>query len=396
MEECIILLKIIALALTAFYLALLFVYLVSWEKIKEFNASAAENKTFLSVIVAARNEEKNIRQCLDHLSQQTYPLRLFEIIVVNDFSDDGTQQVVESFFKSNKEIQMRVINLHEIILGRQGSKKEAITKAVKVAKGELVITTDADCTMNKNWMKTIADYYEKHSPYLISAPVVFSDRIISFPFPRSWRGSLFNKIQSLEFISLIGSGAAAIQSGFPLMCNASNLAFKKNIYFEAGRDDVNNEPQSGDDTFLMFAIHKKFPGKISFLKSKDAIITTHSQPSLNEFFNQRKRWISKVKNYSGYYVKGIGLLVFLFNLTILFTGIASLFYKTFFTVFLIQVCTKLIIDFGFLFQITGFFKKRKLLLLFFPVQVLHIFYIVIISLVTFSGTYEWKKRRIKM
>ncbi|MEO5570746.1 MAG: glycosyltransferase family 2 protein [Bacteroidia bacterium] len=247
-----------------------------------------------------------------------------------------------------------------------------------------MVTTDADCTMNANWLKTMADYYEEYRPYMISAPVCFSEN------------NLFDKIQSLEFISLIGSGAAAIKAGYPLMCNAANLAFKKEIFFETGRDDIKNEPFSGDDTFLMFAISNKYKGKISFLKSKDAIVTTQPQQSIKDFFNQRIRWTSKVKSYSNYYVQCIGILLFLFNAMILFTGLASLFTKAFFYLFLMQVSAKMIIDFIFLLRLTRFFRKRKILLLFIPVEFLHVFYILIVSLLSFSKKYQWKERNIKV
>jgi cellulose synthase/poly-beta-1,6-N-acetylglucosamine synthase-like glycosyltransferase len=383
METLIILLKIAALALTGIYFLLILMYSVSWERIKIFSPSATESKTFISVVVAARNEEKNILQCLHHLSRQNYPFRLFEIIIANDFSEDSTQQLVESFIQSNKTVTIKLIHLSEIFKEKIGSKKAAIAEGVKQSNGELIVTTDADCTMGANWLKTIADYYETHQAYMICGPVVFSEK------------NLFDKIQSLEFMSLIGIGAAAIQSRHPLMCNAANLAFKREIFFETGRADVKNEPSSGDDTFLMFAIRNKYNDKIAFLKSPDAIVETKPQFFIKEFFNQRIRWISKVKNYSDYYVQLIGIVFFLFNMMILFSGIASLFAKTFLAVFLFGFALKLIIDFIFMAQISTFFKKRNLLLLFFPSEVLHVFYLVIISVLIFSKNYEWKKRNIK-
>ena len=366
------------------YFLLILIYSLSWEKIKIFSTSAAESKTFVTVIVAARNEEKNIVQCLHHLTAQNYPRHLFEIIIANDFSEDKTQQVVESFIQSDKNATVKLINLSEIFKEKKGSKKSAIAEAVKQSKGELIITTDADCTMNIHWMKTIADYYETHHPYMICGPVVFSE------------SNLFDKIQSLEFMSLIGIGAAAIQSRYPLMCNAANLAFKKEIFFETGRADVKNEPSSGDDTFLMFAIRSKYNDKIAFLKSKDAVVTTQPQFFIKEFFNQRIRWISKVKNYSDHYVQLIGILFFLFNMTILFSGIALLFTNAFLYIFLAGFVIKLLVDFIFMNQVAGFFQKRKLLWLFIPAEVLHVFYLVIISVLIFSKKYEWKKRSVKV
>jgi len=363
---------------------LIVMYSISWEGIKLVVPSATENKTVVTVVVAARNEEQNILTCLQHLSRQNYPSHLFEIIIANDFSEDNTQQVVESFIQSNKNSSIKLINLSDVFKEKTGSKKSAIAEAVKQAKGELIITTDADCTMNTKWVKTIADYYETHHPFMICGPVVFTEN------------SLFDKMQSLEFMSLIGIGASAIQSRYPLMCNAANLAFKREIFFETGRADVTNETSSGDDTFLMFAIRSKYNDKIAFIKSTDAIVETQPQFFVKEFFNQRIRWISKVKNYSNHYVQLIGTMFFLFNMMVLFSGIAMLFTKTFMDIFIVGVAVKLFIDFIFMNKIATFFQKRNLLWLFIPAEVLHVFYLVIISVLVFSKKYEWKKRSVKV
>jgi cellulose synthase/poly-beta-1,6-N-acetylglucosamine synthase-like glycosyltransferase len=384
METFIILLKIAAYVLTGMYFILIVMYCISWERIKVFSASATENKTSVSIVVAARNEEQNIVTSLRHLSVQHYPAHLFEIIIANDFSEDNTQQFVESFIQSNKNSPIKLINLSDTFKEKTGSKKSAIAEAVKQSKGELIITTDADCTMNVKWIKTIADYYEAHHPYMICGPVAFSEN------------SLFDKMQSLEFMSLIGIGAAAIQSRYPLMCNAANLAFKREIFFETGRADVTNETSSGDDTFLMFAIRSKYNDKIAFIKSVDAIVTTQPQFFVKQFFNQRIRWISKVKNYSNHYVQLIGTMFFLFNMMVLFSGIALFFTKIFMDVFIIGVAVKLFIDFIFMNKIAMFFKKGSLLWLFIPAEVLHVFYLVIISVLIFSKNYEWKKRSVKV
>lgn len=378
MNELFIVIAIFIYVLTVAYFILIFNYWISWERIKTFFISQKENKTFISVIIAARNEEKNIEQCLHHVCKQNYPSSIFEIIVVNDFSEDTTQQVVESFIQSNKQCAIKLINLTG-----NGGKKAAIAAAVKEAKGELIITTDADCIMDNNWVKTIAGYYESHGSYLISAPVIISGV------------NLFGKIQSLEFMSLIGTGAAAIQTGYPLMCNAANLAFKRDVYFEMGREVIKNEPLSGDDTFLMFAIHKKYPRKIAFLKSHDAIVTTLAHTTLKDFLNQRIRWTSKVKRYSNYYVQYIGIFLFVFNMMILFSGVAAMFYKPFLNIFLIQLIAKLLIDVVFLFRLSYFFHNKKLLLFFFLVEIIHVFYLIFIPLTALSGSYEWKKRKVK-
>src|SRR6185436_5933223 len=144
METFISLLKISAFILAGLYFFMILIYSASWKRIKIFSPASKENKTFNSIVVAVRNEEKNILQCLDHLAKQNYPSHLFEIIIANDFSQDNTQKMVESFIQSNKHITIKLVNLSEILKGNTGSKKRAIAEAVKQSKGELIVTTDAD------------------------------------------------------------------------------------------------------------------------------------------------------------------------------------------------------------------------------------------------------------
>ncbi|MFI5219850.1 MAG: glycosyltransferase, partial [Bacteroidia bacterium] len=350
------------------YFILVLVYWIAWERIPEFLPATGENKTFVSVIIAARNEEKNIGQCLEKLVNQNYLSHLFEIIIVNDFSKDNTSLVVSDFIAQQKNVKISLLNLAGMP-DATGGKKEAVALAVNQAKGDLILTTDADCTMKQNWLKTFADWYEQNGSYLISGPVKFehTGNILK----------IWSAIQALEFMSLIGTGAAAVRAGYPLMCNAANLAFKKEIFLEVATN-TKNETASGDDTFLMFAIHQKYPDKISFLKSKEAIVTTQSQPSLKEFLNQRKRWASKVKQYTRNYVKWIGVFLFVFNICI--AGLVIMFFikGVYADILLPVILSKTLVDFVFLSRLSQFFGQRKLLLFFPLAEVLHVLYIVII------------------
>lgn len=384
MDFLLLFIKLIIEACALFYFILILGYWIAWEKIPELSKSAGENKTLVSIVVAARNEEKNIEQCLLHLVKQNYPAHLFEIIIVNDFSEDNTGQVVNSFIAKQENINLRLLNLAEAET-MAGGKKQAVDFAVKNAKGELIIMTDADCKMNVGWLKSFADSYEQHNSFFISGPVKFEH---SGNILKTWTG-----IQALEFMSLIGTGAASIRMGYPLMCNAANLAVRKDKFLEASRN-IGNEPFSGDDIYLMFAMDKKYPDKISFLKSKDAVVTTRPQSSLTDFFSQRKRWASKVKMYSRGYVKLIGVFLFVFNMLII--GMVFIFLITgmFSDVLIAMILPKVLIDFIFLLRLSRFFEQKKLLFLFPLAEIFHILYIVFITLFSLTGKYEWKRRKI--
>lgn len=357
-------------------------YLVHWNKIKFAAPPGQKNKTYVSIVIAVRNEEKNIVTCLSHVIGQNYPADLFEIIIINDFSEDRTSQVVSGFISVNSSFKIRLVNLSDFVEEEMGAKKIALHHGIQIAQGKLIVTTDADCTMNERWLSSVVSYYENTKAEFISAPVVLRTK------------TLFHKLQSLEFMSLIGSGAASIQSGFPLMCNAANLAFEKSMYM-AARDEskISSEPSTGDDTFLMFAAWKKNPHSITFIKSHDAIVETNPVNTFSEFISQRKRWASKVKHYSVNHVKSIGVLIFIFHLLLFLSGLLAIVNSVFFPAFITMLVIKAIPDFLFLFSVSTFFNNRRLLWLFIPCVILHVIYMVCISILSFGVSYEWKGRK---
>ena len=121
--------------------------------------------------------------CLNDIIHQKYPKELFEIIVVDDFSEDNTIEVVENFIKTNNVQNIRLLNQHYSLLltpnSRLMGKKAALNWAINEATGELIITTDADCRMGNNWLRTIADYYTTKQPKMIIGPVCFSNTPLS-------------------------------------------------------------------------------------------------------------------------------------------------------------------------------------------------------------------------
>ena len=97
------------------------------------------NPPFVSIIVPARNEEGNIRQCLESLLQLDYPA--FEIIVVNDRSRDGTGSVVKEFVR--RDPRVRQVNGERLKQGWLG-KSHAVHQGVQAARGEWLLFVDAD------------------------------------------------------------------------------------------------------------------------------------------------------------------------------------------------------------------------------------------------------------
>lgn len=245
----------------------------TWLKTKNEAHCNPSGKTSISVLVAARNEEKNISNLLQSLLNQTYRGQ-YEIIVVNDNSTDETAEIIR-----------QTAILHDIIKPASSTgigKKRAIEDAVALSSYNLLVTTDADCTHNPNWLATIAYAYETQKPQMLIAPVKMKAQ-----------DTLWSKIFELEFMALQLSTAATALMQNPIMCNGANLAFEKDTYRQA---DTQLEYASGDDMFLMIETIKK-GGKIIYLKNQNATVVTTAPSRLLTYLRQRSRWLRKSQGY---------------------------------------------------------------------------------------------------
>ncbi len=375
----------ITIVLFILYAWLIIYYRQGWLQIPISNEQVGSGNTFstsISVIIPARNEEGNIHICLESVTSQTYPKNLFEVIVVDDFSTDRTAEIINSFAGKN------VILLSLKDFTKEGElnsyKKKAIEIAITKAKGELIVTTDADCIVPDTWLQNIASFYEKYHPAFIAAPVNYYGE-----------NGFLKILQSLDFMTLQGITGASVYKKFHSMCNGANLAYEKKAFLEvdgfAGIDNI----ASGDDMLLMHKISKRHPERVLFLKGPDAIVQTKPAETFKEFFNQRIRWASKADKYTDKKITAVLLLVYLFNTWILFLGILSIFYPLMLLWFMSVLIAKTIVELFFIYPVALFFKKEKLLWWFPLAQPFHILYTIVAGWLGKFGSYKWKERKVK-
>jgi poly-beta-1,6-N-acetyl-D-glucosamine synthase len=312
-------------------------------------------RTFVSVIVACKNEEKSLPSLLNSIALQDYPHDLFEVLIVNDNSADKTSDIASGF---NWSGNIRTID------NKAEGKKQALRTGIVVARGNLIITTDADCTAGKSWIRTIAGYYEMNNPDLIICPVqIKADR------------GFFGKFIELEFMGLQGITTGTALSDKGTMCNGANLAFTREAYNNHS-DNLHDEINSGDDIFLLHSLKREPDSKISWLESPDALITTDSPLTLGSFLKQRSRWLSKGKVYKDRYTIILGISIFLAILLQIGFIFAWLIIPDFIWVLLSLIVMKSIPDLLILMNTTRRYGKRKLMWWFLPSQLIYPFYIL--------------------
>ncbi len=373
------------------YTVIIIYYRQSWCGIKNYTAGevAQGEKIFISIIIAARNEEKAIGSCLSSIKSQTYPTGAFEIILVDDHSADATVAIAQSLKIEN----LKIIQLKDLTGESKlnSYKKKAIESAIDIAKGDLIITTDADCIVPQAWLETYASFYMQKKPVFIAAPVVYADYFSA----DSFFTKLLKIFQSLDFMTLQGITGASVSKGFHNMCNGANLAYTKEVFLAVNGFEGIDTIASGDDMLLMDKIQKIHPDKIQFLKSANAIVETQPATSLKEFMNQRIRWASKADKYTDRKITFVLLLVYIFNAWMFITAIASFFSHSSFYVSLVMLIVKTSVELFFLYPVAKFFNKQKLLWWFIPAQPFHIIYTIVAGWLGKFGSYTWKGRVVK-
>lgn len=324
----------------------------------------------VTVIVAARNEEKNIQSCLESLSNLIYSDDKLEIIIVDDESNDSTVSTVEEFIGNKAKFKLvQLENSKESILK---GKVRAVAEGIKEANGEIILTTDADCEVSSSWVKTIASYYK-------------DDVAVVNGFTTVSATNIFSGLQALDFLYLLFISAGTINIGSPVSCIGNNMSFRKKAYKETG--GFENLPFSVTEDFLILnSIQKLNKYKVIYPIDNNALVISKPSSSINNLFNQKKRWA-----VGGIDAPLIGKLLMLWAfLTNVFVLLTPFFYSA---AWLYIVFFKIATDFFALVPVhqkLGLQKNLK----YFPVfQIYFIIYTITLPfIIIFSKKVKWKDR----
>jgi len=345
---------------------------VSWGFHKQLKyTKLIGNGTKISVVIAVRNEEANIENCINSLLQQKIAVNDFEIIVVDDHSSDSTIEIVEEYCKRNHHIRLlKLVDKH--------AKKEAIKLGVENAKYSIIATTDADCVLPENWLKIISSQFESDASMLIG-PIEFKEQ-----------NGFLNVFQQLDMFAMQGLTFGLLNYKKPVLNNGANLSFLKQNFLNSF-SKINQKNPSGDDVFLLEQLKLKGENVVGFLRH-DFIVKTKSENTFREFFNQRIRWASKSKYYKDKWLVFFSFLVLTVNLISIFIYFHLVLIDENRGVYIILLITKWLIDFILLFLVSSFFDKRRKMTYFVLVQFVYPFYILAVVFLSFFIKFNWKGR----
>lgn len=358
------------------YFALVMILIFGWNlavKPSYNSIPSKENEPLISVIVPVRNEGQNIGNLMLDLSRQRYGH--FQVIIVDDHSEDDTVEVVRLFVKKDDRFELK-----------QSSgigKKQALAQGVAVAAGSIIVTTDADCRVTENWINGLQQYFGKEQTMMVFGGV------------RMEGSSFFASVQAMEFVSLIGSGAATATFGLPTMCNGANLAFRKSAFESVNGYQGNFHIPSGDDEFLMKKIHHLYPGGVMFASDARTVVTTSANANLRQFLHQRIRWAGKWKLHQSVTSKALALFVYCFQLAVIFLLLGMALHWVSLKDGLWLLLPKIFIEYIFIRKLSGFFHVPWNWRAFSFLQLVYPFYVTGIGLIANIYSFEWKGRKLK-
>lgn len=366
--------RMIESALLWYLLVLMCVYALihalAWKGLRALSHPISDKLHSFSIIVAARNEEKNIRACLESLTTLNYPKELFEIIVVNDRSTDTTAGIIENNASKNSNIHLLNISANTTDMP---DKKNALREAIRKSKNEILAFTDADCSVPPNWLRELS------KQFIDNVGVVAGYSPNHFNDPKSF-GSVFLRYEELK--SSLGAAAGiGVRSAY--MCTGRNFSYRQKVYNDVGGYEKIKHSISGDDDLFIQVIQRETNWEMRYITSPDSYVVTQPPQSVPQFIHQRTRHLSASKHYP-LRMKVIFGVIHLFN----FSFLVSFFFLPLPS--LILLMAKINIDAIMTARGKELFNEEFSVIEFCSGELLYVLYNTFIGPLGFIKKFDWK------
>jgi cellulose synthase/poly-beta-1,6-N-acetylglucosamine synthase-like glycosyltransferase len=367
--------------ITIIYIFLIGSFIYGFDNIEKFKTETSLENTKFSIVIPFRNESDNLPNLLQSLYLLNYSKHLYEILLVDDASEDNSVELITAFIANKSLDNITILQNNRV---SHSPKKDALNTAIKKAKFDWIVTTDADCLLPEKWLQTLDSFIVHNSPEMIVAPVTYTIT-----------NSFLEHFQLHDFLSLQGATIAGFGLNKPFLCNGANLAYRKKFFNTLNGFEGNNTIASGDDIFLLEKAIKIGPEKVHYLKSTNAIVITKPQLSLALLIQQRVRWAAKTTAYNNTFGKLVGLSVLLMNAMIVTSFFLTLFGALNLFYFGFGLAIKLVIDFLLLYKTAHFFNQKASLKLYLFSGLLYPLFSVFVAVYSMFKDYKWKGRHFK-
>lgn len=240
----------------------------------------------VSVILCAHNESENLRHYLQALLTQDWPK--YEVIVVDDGSQDSTREVIESYAVQDPRLRFTFVPAD----ARVGStKKLGLTLGAKAAQYDYLLLTDADCVPeSKEWIRSMVSGFDVQSDNGQSGTEI----VLGYGAYFAEKGEI-NRLVRYDtlFNGLHYLGAALC--GHPYMGVGRNLAYRKSLFFRSGGFTRQMTSRSGDDD--LFVNHVATKQNTAVVMRPESYTWSLSKRTLKEWWQQKRRHLSVSPQY---------------------------------------------------------------------------------------------------
>ncbi|MFQ5676007.1 MAG: glycosyltransferase [bacterium] len=353
------------------YFAILLFLLIGLFRIRNRKSN---HQPRISIVVAARDEEDNIEECLNALVAQTYPQALTQLIVVDDRSTDRTPEIIKRFRAQNKNIS--AISIAETPCGIS-PKKFALTKAISHATGDLIFATDADCMPGSQWISETVPLFQPEVGLVIG------------PAPFTQPKSLLGKLLCLDNFAVAFVSAGACGWGIGVTCTGRNLAYRRQVFNQINGFREGERSLSGDDDLFLQSVKRKTRWRIAYSLHPETAVVSRPANDLASYITQRRRHVSASKHYSKP-IQASYLLFNLANLVLFGSLLASVYFQELVELVIVIFIAKLLLDLVCLYAIAKKFDKRRMLFYFPAWEIFFLLNQMIISPLGFVGKIRWK------
>ncbi len=275
---------VLLMILTIVYASMILVLRIGLSRI---HTPSINDEPFISVIIAARNEAENLDNLFTALTLQTYPMDRFEILLVDDRSNDETAQIAFGWQTGLHNLRVvRVKTDYSELVG----KKNALTQGIIKAKYEWLLFTDADCRPVPTWIETMSRHFQDDIDLVIGHA--------SFVLPR--QNTLLARLRQVERLAMsaIYAGGAGLNLG--IGATGRNLAYRKSLFERVNGFEGIGQIRSGDDDLYVQKSTRVGGARLAFDLTAASRVWTDSPPTLAGMKEQEKRRFSKIGIYPGW------------------------------------------------------------------------------------------------
>ncbi len=356
---------------------------------------------FVSVVVAARDEEEAVEACLRALLENDYPAGRFEVLLVDDFSTDATPRIVRRLQRAYAGVlageaagddapegdaftlPLRLLPMREVAEASAGHKQAALAHGIRQARGQILLTTDADCAVGPRWLRSMVNRFDEETAF-VAGPVRYRPG-----------KTLFGRMQALEFMALVAFGAGAIGAGRPNICNSANVAYGREAYARYGRPAHKGSPHPADDELLLQRLAEAPEWRVRFCADPDALVEAEPVHGIRAFLAQRTRWSSMSARYpSAVLVASVALLYAFYVLLLAVLG-AVWFWPALWPPLLLSLGLKMAAEATMTYPAARHYGQGWLFRYFPLAQLFQIPYVVYVGAAGALGQVHWKGRRVQ-